>query len=126
MKTFLTVVPAAELERNAVAAGTGEETTPAVGQAGSLEISADPTGALKFDTASMQAEAGTVTIAMKNPSPLPHNVAIKGNGVDVKGKVVLEGGTSTVSADLEPGTYTFYCSVPGHEAAGMKGTLTVS
>ena len=126
MKTFLTVVPAAELERNAVAAGTGEETTPAVGQAGSLEISADPTGALKFDTASLQAEAGTVTIAMKNPSPLPHNVAIKGNGVDVKGKVVLEGGTSTVSADLEPGTYTFYCSVPGHEAAGMKGTLTVS
>lgn len=125
MKTFLTVVPAADMRQNAVAAGTGEETTPAVGQAGSLEISADPTGALKFDTASLQAKAGTVTIAMKNPSPLPHNVAIKGNDVDVKGKVVLNGGTSTVSADLESGTYTFYCSVPGHEAGGMKGTLTV-
>lgn len=125
MKTFLTVVPAADMRQNAVAAGTGEETTPAVGQAGSLEISADPTGALKFDTASLQAKAGTVTIAMKNPSPLPHNVAIKGNDVDVKGKVVLNGGTSTISADLESGTYTFYCSVPGHEAGGMKGTLTV-
>jgi len=125
MRTFLTVVPAAEMERNAVAAGTGEETTPAVGQAGSLEISADPTGALKFDTASLEAKAGTVTIAMKNPSPLPHNVAIKGNDVDIKGKVVLNGGMSTVSADLESGTYTFYCSVPGHEAGGMKGTLTV-
>ena len=63
---------------------------------------------------------------MENPSPIPHNVAIKGGGVDVKGKVVITGGTSTVSADLDPGTYTFYCSVPGHEAAGMRGTLTVS
>jgi len=126
MKAFLTVVPAAEMERNAVAAGTGEETTPTVGQAENLDISADPTGALKFDTESLQSDAGTVTIAMENPSPLPHNVAIRGNGVDVEGKVVLKGGTSTVSADLDPGTYTFYCSVPGHEAAGMKGTLTIS
>ena len=126
MKAFLTVVPAAEMERNAVAAKTGEETTPTVGQAENLDISADPTGALKFDTESLQSDAGTVTIAMENPSPLPHNVAIRGNGADVEGKVVLKGGTSTVSADLDPGTYTFYCSVPGHEAAGMKGTLTVS
>lgn len=125
MKTFLTVVPAAEMERNAVAAGVSEETTPAVGDTGSLEISADPAGALKFDAASLEAEAGTVTIAMVNPSALPHNVAIKGNGADVEGEVVLQGGTSTVSADLEPGTYTFYCSVPGHEAGGMTGTLTV-
>jgi mono/diheme cytochrome c family protein len=35
------------------------------------------------------------------------------------------GGTSKVSANLKPGTYEFYCSVPGHEAGGMKGTLTV-
>jgi uncharacterized cupredoxin-like copper-binding protein len=39
--------------------------------------------------------------------------------------VVQNGGTSTVSETLKPGTYTFYCSVDGHEAAGMKGTLTV-
>lgn len=125
MKTFLTVVPAAEMEQNAVAAGVSEETTPAAGEAGSLEISADPAGALAFDTASLEAEAGTVTIAMENPSAVPHNVAIKGNGVAVEGKVVLQGGTSTVSADLGPGAYTFYCSVPGHEAGGMTGTLTV-
>jgi cytochrome c oxidase subunit 2 len=125
MKAFLTVVPAAELKQQ-VAAATGDETKPAATPAGGLGISADPTGALKFETESLQAQAGTVTIAMENPSPVPHNVAIKGNGVDVKGKVVLKGGTSTVAADLQAGTYTFYCSVPGHEAAGMKGTLTVS
>ena len=37
-----------------------------------------------------------------------------------------DGGTSKVTADLKPGKYEFYCSVPGHEQAGMKGTLTVS
>jgi uncharacterized cupredoxin-like copper-binding protein len=35
------------------------------------------------------------------------------------------GGKSTVTADLKPGTYEFYCPVDGHKAAGMKGTLTV-
>ena len=62
---------------------------------------------------------------MKNPSALPHDVAIEGNGVDVKGKTVTQGGTSTVSATLKAGTYTFYCSVDSHRQAGMEGTLTV-
>ena len=57
----------------------------------------------------------------------PTIVALKGNGVDEKGDIVSDGGVSTITiADLRTGTYTFYCSVPGHEQAGMKGTLTVS
>jgi plastocyanin len=35
-------------------------------------------------------------------------------------------GSRTLVLKLAKGTYTYYCSVPGHEAAGMKGTLTVS
>ena len=62
---------------------------------------------------------------MSNPSQVPHAVAIKGNGVDVDGKTVGNGETSTASTDLKAGTYTFYCPVPGHEEAGMKGKLTV-
>jgi plastocyanin len=56
---------------------------------------------------------------------LKHDVAIKGKGVSKKGKIVGLGGVSTVSATLKPGKYVFYCTVPGHEAAGMKGTLIV-
>jgi plastocyanin len=90
-----------------------------------LKLAADKS-ALKFDKSSLTAKAGKVTLEMANPSQLPHAVAIKGNGVDVDGKTIGNGETSTASTDLKPGTYTFYCPVPGHEAAGMKGTLTVN
>lgn len=90
-----------------------------------LRISADASGAMRFDRASLRASPGRVTISMRNPSVLPHNVAIRGNGVKRLGKVVLKGGTSTVTASLKSGRYLFYCSVPGHEKAGMKGVLTV-
>ena len=90
-----------------------------------LKLAADKS-ALKFDKSSLTAKAGKVTLEMSNPSQVPHAVAIKGNGVDVDGKTVGNGETSTASTDLKPGTYTFYCPVPGHEAAGMKGTLTVN
>jgi plastocyanin len=90
-----------------------------------LNVQADASGALRVDKNRLSAAAGKVTIDMGNPSPLSHVIAIQGNGVDVKGAVVSKGGTSTVSADLKPGTYTFLCTVDGHAAAGMKGTLTV-
>ena len=90
-----------------------------------LKLSADPS-ALKFDKTELTAKAGKVTLSMANPSDIPHAVAIEGNGVDVDGKTVQKGGTSTASADLKAGTYEFYCPVDGHKAAGMKGTLTVN
>jgi plastocyanin len=98
---------------------------PAVEKNGTLAIDADPNGQLKFLASSATATAGKVTINMKNASSVPHDIAIRGNGVSAVGKVVSGGGTSTVAETLKPGTYTFYCSVDGHEAAGMKGTLTV-
>ena len=62
---------------------------------------------------------------MDNPSDVPHAVAVEGNGVDKDGQTVTKGGKSTVTVDLKPGKYEFYCPVDGHKAAGMKGTLTV-
>lgn len=98
---------------------------PADGDTTALSLEADPTGQLKFDKNSLEAPAGTVRITMTNPSPVPHNVALRGDGVDEKGEVVQGDAESTVEAEVQPGEYVFYCSVPGHEEGGMKGTLTV-
>jgi uncharacterized cupredoxin-like copper-binding protein len=99
------------------AAGESEETT--------LENPADPSQ-LRYEKSALEAPAGTVTLVMENPSQLEHDISIRGDGIDEQGEVVGQGGESRVTADLEPGDYEFYCSVPGHEAAGMKGTLTVT
>jgi plastocyanin len=90
-----------------------------------LRLSADPGGALRFDRQSLEAPAGEVTLEMDNPSSVPHNVSVEGDGVDEEGETVGEGGRSVVSAELRPGEYAFYCSVAGHREAGMEGTLTV-
>jgi plastocyanin len=89
-----------------------------------LSLQADASQ-LKFNTNKLTAKAGKVTITMTNPSPLQHDIAIKG-GVSAKGSVVGQGGKSTVTVTLKPGKYTFYCSVDSHESAGMNGELDVS
>jgi plastocyanin len=91
-----------------------------------VEIDVADSG-LQFVSSTATASAGPVVIRSKNPQSLGHDIAIRGNGVDMKGDIVSDGGVSTITiSDLKPGTYTYYCSVPGHEAAGMKGTLTVN
>jgi plastocyanin len=112
---------------------TSAASTPSTGGAAAapsaagttLHISASPSQ-LAFDVTALKAKTGTVTISMANPSSVPHGVAITGNGGGQSGQVVNQGGTSTVTVTLKPGTYTFYCPVPGHRQAGMQGTLTVT
>jgi mono/diheme cytochrome c family protein len=96
---------------------------PIAAKGGTLTIPADPTGALAFASDKANAPAGSLKIAMPNESPIQHNIAIKPGGPT--GPVVGSGGTSQITFAAKPGTYTFYCSVPGHEAGGMKGTLTI-
>jgi plastocyanin len=107
-------------------AGPSTSTGTSSSQGTTLQLEANASGQLEFDKTSLEAPAGEVTIVMTNPSSTPHDVAIEGNGVDVVGKTVTNGGTSTVTADLSPGTYTFLCTVDSHADAGMKGTLTVT
>lgn len=120
--------PAADATPTTTATPTA--TTPATpaGAASTVTLSADPNGALKFNTTTLTAKAGTVTFKMSNPSSsgVPHAIAIEGNGVDQDGQTVQPGGTSIDTVTLKPGTYQFYCPVPGHKAAGMKGTVTVT
>ena len=83
--------------------------------------------ALKYDKKKLTAHAGKITISMKNPSSIfQHDVAIKIKGKVHKSKLAGHNQTVKLTLTLKPGKYTFYCTVPGHAAAGMKGTLTVT
>ncbi|HXR30422.1 MAG TPA: plastocyanin/azurin family copper-binding protein, partial [Solirubrobacterales bacterium] len=91
-----------------------------------LNFEADPAGGLAYTSTEETAKAGKVTINFNNPQPLTHDVEIEDSqGEDVAKTELIEEGEDSTSANLKPGTYTFYCSVPGHREAGMEGTLTV-
>ena len=104
-----------------------QESTPAA-EPTSLELTAgEASDGLSFDPADLTAKAGEVTITLTNPdgNKMPHNVALEGTGVEEAGEVVEAGGTSTVTATLEAGEYTYFCAVGQHRQNGMEGTLTV-
>jgi uncharacterized cupredoxin-like copper-binding protein len=91
-----------------------------------LKLAANPAGQLAYTTKSLTAKAGKVTIDFSNSSPVEHDVAIA-QGSTVAGQTpVFTGGSKTLTVTLKPGKYSVYCTVPGHRAAGMEGTLTVS
>jgi uncharacterized cupredoxin-like copper-binding protein len=99
------------------------------GSAQTLELTAEEPGGGKFafDAKTLDAKAGEVTIDLSVPDGLasPHAIELEGNGVEETGETVTAGGTSSVTADLKPGKYEFYCPVDGHRQLGMEGTLTV-
>ena len=91
-----------------------------------MKLAANPAGQLSYDTKQLSAKAGKVTIDFSNSSPVEHDVTIA-EGSTVAGQTpVFTGGSKTLTLNLKPGTYTFYCTVPGHRQAGMEGTLSVS
>ena len=106
--------------------GSKEAEGGTAGSASTVDIEADPSGGLSYTTDSASAKAGKVTVDFTNTSPVPHDVTIENEGGETLAQTeVLAEGSDTATANLKPGTYTFYCSVPGHREAGMEGTLTV-
>ena len=130
---LLFVLAASVLALSACGGGSSSSsTTPATtggggggGGSSTVKVSADPSGALKYEQTDVSATAGSITIDFTNMSSLPHDVTIEGNGASGATDTITDSTTST-TVDLEPGTYTFFCSVDGHRAAGMEGTLTVN
>ena len=81
---------------------------------------------LLFDTNQLSAKAGKLTVDFTNNSAIAHDVVVSDQANKVLGQTpVFDGGTKSFDVTLKPGTYTYYCSVPGHRQAGMQGTLTV-
>lgn len=90
---------------------------------GALIFRAD--ASLQFTEASTTATAGEATIALENPSGLVHNVTFE-NINNEEPVVEVVNGVEVGTVTLQPGTITYYCSVPGHREAGMEGQLSVS
>jgi plastocyanin len=96
------------------------------GGGATVKFEADPSGALAYTETEVSAPAGNDTIEFDNPASLGHDVVIEdADGNEVARTDVITGETTTTTADLQAGTYTFFCSVDGHRDAGMEGTLTV-
>jgi plastocyanin len=113
------------------AGSTPASSTPAPSAAGGaaqiLKLSADPGGQLAYNTTTLTAKPGKVTIEFANASPLSHNVTVQepGGGATLGATPTFSGATKSLTLNLKAGTYAFFCSVPGHRQAGMQGTLTV-
>jgi plastocyanin len=75
--------------------------------------------------ATSQIEAGRMTFVVDNNGSTPHDFAVRGKGVEYRTPMVEPGKSATLTADLEPGTYTYICTVPGHEELGMRGNFNV-
>jgi len=106
------------------------EASPATGDQGSAGGQALSTSVsiemvdIAFNPTEFTIPANTdVTVTLTNNGVAAHNFNIDELGIasgDVAG-----GASTTVTINAQPGTYTFYCSIPGHREAGMQGTITV-
>jgi plastocyanin len=109
------------------ATSTPAQTTAGGGGGGSTVDISTPSGSdLAYDQKDVSAKAGSVTIDFDNKQATPHDVVVEDSGGTELGKTdLISSQTASTTVDLQPGTYTFFCDVPGHREAGMEGTLTV-
>ena len=96
------------------------------GAASTVNISTPSGTDLAYNQKDVSAKAGSVTIDFQNNESIPHDVAVESSSGDTVGQTdLVASGTANTTVDLQPGTYQFFCTVPGHREAGMQGTLTV-
>jgi uncharacterized cupredoxin-like copper-binding protein len=132
------VPPSSSTSAPAPAAGSGSTSSssaPTTSTASSaaapasmtVSVMAMSSGALMFNTTSLTAKAGKVTVHFTNMAPEGHDLSIQQgtNGPVLAQTGVFQGATKTLTVSLKPGTYTYFCNVPGHRQAGMQGTLKV-
>ncbi len=118
----------------ALAASAGTREVHAEGEGGEEEVAVTevPAGALAwvvtgaelvYNEAPSAGTSGEVTLALDNQAGLQHNVVFEGFQGD-QALVDAVGGIDAATLEVPAGTYTYYCSIPGHRAAGMEGEIT--
>lgn len=85
-----------------------------------------PVSGLRYDQKVVRARSGKIKIVFLNRSSLKHNVNVEQGEKEFGKSATIARGTTAFTLTLKRGKYNFYCSVPGHEDAGMHGTLIVS
>ncbi len=106
--------------------GEAEAEGGTAGTGAAVAIEANPEGQLAYEEKEVSAKAGKDTIDFTNQSSVPHNVTIENAAGETVGETeTLAEGSSSATVNLKPGTYTFFCSVPGHREAGMEGKMVV-
>jgi len=94
------------------------------GGAGTVDLSATD---FKFTPSDPSVKSGEVTFKMTNDGQTTHSLEIEdvnGQDVELEGDV-SPGQSGTLTANLKPGTYEFYCPVDNHKEMGMEGEITV-
>jgi plastocyanin len=90
-----------------------------------LALAADPSGALAYEQDELDAKAGEVNVDFTNDASIGHDVVFELDGEEVARSSVITGSNENVAFEAKPGEYEYYCSLPGHRAAGMEGLMTV-
>jgi plastocyanin len=120
-----TSAPATTTATPATTSSASTTSAPAAG-AETIAVAANPEGQFKYMPPTLSAKAGKVTIAFTNHAPVEHNLTVaSASGAVLGATPTFTGAAKNVTVSLTPGTYKFYCTVPGHRQAGMEGTLVV-
>ena len=131
LAAFLILVAGCSQSAGQTTAPTSSTSTPpSTGSAGPSAAATVSVGVKDFalDPAAVTVHGSTVSLAVKNSGPTVHNVTIR----DASGAILMatrdlkEGETETISGPVPAGTYVLFCSLPGHESLGVRGTLVVA
>ena len=82
-------------------------------------------GTTGADTITFQPGLTGTIVLTSGELDINESLTINGPGVDNEATPTFPSGTKTLTVTLQKGTYEFYCSVPGHKAAGMDVKVTV-
>lgn len=119
-----TLIVAVGLAGFVTACSGGEEAAESPSDVPSDALQVLGTDQLVFDPEQLTADAGEITVALTAEEGVAHDFVIE-EGDEVVTEAAA-GETSVGTVELEAGSYTFYCAVPGHRSAGMEGTLEVT
>jgi plastocyanin len=113
-------------ETTAAAPANTTATVAGGGGGSTVQISTPSGSELAYNQKDVSAKAGSVTIDFQNNESIPHDVAVEDSSGKTLGQTdLVASGSTNTTVDVTAGTYTFFCTVPGHREAGMEGTLTV-